>query len=90
MKRPVRIKNDVIIADIKNPNVELKLYFANGLFAIDCGPLKTWRKYFYFSKQDIDDNNEKWLTFAKMHLSQELEDQIRRFVKRINSFKVFI
>lgn len=88
--KKIRIKPDVIVTDISDSTTKLKLYFANNLFAIDCGPLKTWIKYFYFSKQDVDDDNEKWKTFSSTWLSQDLQDQVKHAVKRINSLKVFV
>jgi hypothetical protein len=78
------------VTDISDSTTKLKLYFANNLFALDCNPLKFRQKYFYFSKQDLDDDNEKWKTFASAWLSPELQNQIKQTVKRINSLKVFI
>lgn len=86
------IQGNMIMGEIDDPinKLKIKIFFHKNIFAFDCSLLKTHLKYFYFSKNDVNEESEKWKNFSKCHLSKELIDNIKKFVKRVENCKAFI
>ena len=86
----MKIKNDMVVGEIKTPNGVINLYFAKNLIAIDCRLIKTYMRYFYISRKEVLENSDKWNSFVKLHLSEEIKNNVEIFVKRLNNILVFI
>ena len=88
----MKIMNDMIAGKLDNPpsDQQIEIFFHKKLYAISCDQFTTYLKYFYFDKNDVMNETDKWKEFAKHHLSQQLILNIKRFIKRVEACKAFL
>jgi hypothetical protein len=89
----MKILNDMIAGELDNPpsNKKISIFFHKSIYALSCQYFTTYLKYFYFDKNDVIGESEKWKEFITRHqLSDQLVLGIKKFVRRVDSCKAFL
>lgn len=61
----------MIAGQLDNPpsDKKISIFFHKKLYAISCEHFATYLQFFYFDKNDVMNESDKWKVFAKHHLS---------------------